>query len=184
MSNRRKAQIHQRGKGLPPSPSPSSSDSDSDSAASPSASDEESSANEDSTNSEANSDGESNSPSATITNIDRKVISALVAKLKACVTKVTGCDPQTYDEAISGPNGEEWMKVIINEMNALLKFGTLELCDQPPGKSAIDSKWVFKQKVNADGSLGKKKARLTARGDYQQEGWDYFKNLLFARLFD
>ena len=37
-----------------------------------------------------------------------------------------------------------------------------------------------RQKFNADGSPGKKKARLTARGDHQQEGRDFFKSLLFA----
>jgi len=65
-------------------------------------------------------------------------------------------------------------------MDSLLKFGMLKLCDLPPGKKAIDSKWVFKQKFNANRLLGKKKARLTTRRDHQQEGQDFFTSLLFA----
>jgi len=48
-----------------------------------------------------------------------------------------GTDPRTYKEAVSGPDGAAWIKVINTEMDSLLKFGTLELCDLPPGKKAI-----------------------------------------------
>ena len=43
----------------------------------------------------------------------------------------------------------------------------------PPGKTAIGSKWVFKTKINADGSINKHKARLVAQGYAQQHGIDY-----------
>ena len=42
----------------------------------------------------------------------------------------------------------------------------------PPGRREILSKWVFKTKVNADGSL-RYKARLVVRGFEQREGLDY-----------
>ena len=65
-------------------------------------------------------------------------------------------------------------------MNSLIQFGTLELCDLPPGKKAIDSKWVFKQKYDASGTKTTKKARLTARGVRQRPGIDFVEKLLFT----
>lgn len=35
------------------------------------------------------------------------------------------------------------------------------------------SKWVFKNKLNSDGSLAKRKARIMANGMWQHDGLDY-----------
>jgi len=50
------------------------------------------------------------------------------------------------------------------EIDALKLNHTLSEVDLPPGKKAISSKWVFKVKLNADGSLERYKARLVVRG--------------------
>ena len=44
---------------------------------------------------------------------------------------------------------------------------------RPKGKSVVTSKWIFKIKHAADGSVGKYKARFVARGFSQKEGIDY-----------
>lgn len=43
----------------------------------------------------------------------------------------------------------------------------------PLGKAAIGSKWFYKIKFNADGSIERYKVRLIAKGYIQEEGLDY-----------
>jgi hypothetical protein len=53
------------------------------------------------------------------------------------------------------------------------KNNTWELVDCPHGKDIIGVKWVYKTKLNPDGSIQKHKARLVAKGYSQQPGVDY-----------
>ena len=48
-----------------------------------------------------------------------------------------------------------------------------ELAYLPKGKKIIDSKWVYKQKVDIDGSVERYKAYLVAKGYSQQYGLDH-----------
>ena len=82
-------------------------------------------------------------------------------------------DPKTFREATTGPNSSNWMAAVNTEMSSLQRNGTWELVDLPPGKRTIGSKWVFKTKYNADGTIDKHKARLVAQGFTQKEGIDY-----------
>ena len=61
-----------------------------------------------------------------------------------------------------------------NELDALARNNTWTLVRLPPGKKAIGSKWVFKIKYNANGSIEQYKARLVAKGYNQTQGIDYF----------
>jgi hypothetical protein len=51
----------------------------------------------------------------------------------------------------------------------------------PPGAKVIASMWVFDIKHNADGSVGRHKGRLVAKGFAQRPGFDY--NETFAPTF-
>ena len=48
-----------------------------------------------------------------------------------------------------------------------------DLVELPSGRSAVGSKWVFKQKVDADGLVERHKARLVAQGCSQRFGLNY-----------
>jgi hypothetical protein len=59
------------------------------------------------------------------------------------------------------------------EIKMIMKNETWELVDRPQDKDTIGVKWVYKTKLNADGSIQKHKARLVAKGYSQQYGVDY-----------
>ncbi|KAL0296156.1 UNVERIFIED_CONTAM: putative mitochondrial protein [Sesamum radiatum] len=60
------------------------------------------------------------------------------------------------------------------ELLALENKETWAVVDLPPGKKPIGSKWVFKTKLNPNGSVEWYKARLVSKGYIQVEGVDYF----------
>ena len=62
----------------------------------------------------------------------------------------------------------QWMSNII-----LLWEIKWELVELPKDKVPIGSKWLFKSKLKADGSIEKIKERLVAKGYSQQEGIDF-----------
>ena len=51
--------------------------------------------------------------------------------------------PKTYKQAIEGPNREQWMKAMDDEMSSLLANETWELRKLPRGRKPIGSKWVY-----------------------------------------
>ncbi|VVT54861.1 uncharacterized protein SAPINGB_P004299 [Magnusiomyces paraingens] len=69
-------------------------------------------------------------------------------------------DPSSFEEAMSSEEAEFWLEACVIEMSSLKRNGTWELVDLPPGRKAINSKWVFKVKRKADGSIERYKARL------------------------
>lgn len=69
-------------------------------------------------------------------------------------------EPTTVHEALSGLYAEQWHKAMQQEINSLHKHDFWTLTELPEGRKVIGSKWVFKVKHNADGSVEKHKARL------------------------
>nr|KYP56109.1 Retrovirus-related Pol polyprotein from transposon TNT 1-94 [Cajanus cajan] len=59
------------------------------------------------------------------------------------------------------------------EIKMIEKNNTWDLVDCPHGKDIIGVKWVFKTKLNPDGTIQKHKARLVVKGYSQQPGVDY-----------
>ena len=82
-------------------------------------------------------------------------------------------EPRNVTEALSGPDKENWTKVMEEEMESMRSNQVWELVDLPKGRKAIGNKWVLKIKRKADGTIDKYKARLVAKGYTQQEGIDY-----------
>jgi hypothetical protein len=56
-----------------------------------------------------------------------------------------------------------WREAMEKEFLALQDNGTWNLVPLVPGMNLIDSKWVFKVKLHADGSIECYKARMVAK---------------------
>ena len=84
-------------------------------------------------------------------------------------------EPQTYGQAVKGPDAMKWNEAMLEEYNAHLANGTWTIVKLPPGQMIVASKWVYRIKHNADGSIERFKARLVAKGFSQRPGIDYFE---------
>ena len=83
-------------------------------------------------------------------------------------------DPQTLAEARSRSDWPKWREAMDREIATLQAAGTWIDVPRPSDKNVVGSKWVFRIKRKADGSIDKYKARLVARGFTQIYGVDYF----------
>ena len=82
-------------------------------------------------------------------------------------------EPQTYREATKSPDAERWNKAMMEEYNSLNEHGTWEVVPRPENRRVVSSKWVYRVKYDANGTISRYKARLVARGFNQVHGVDY-----------
>ncbi|KAF1313360.1 Copia protein, partial [Globisporangium splendens] len=82
-------------------------------------------------------------------------------------------EPTSFQEAVSGPEQVHWRNAIRAGLKSMRLRGVYRAAKLPTGQRAIGTKWVFKIKRNADGSINKYKARLVAKGFKQKYGVDY-----------
>jgi transposase InsO family protein len=83
-------------------------------------------------------------------------------------------DPKSLTQARSRSDWAQWQDAMDREIATLEKAGTWITVSRPANKNIVGSKWVFRIKRNADGSIEKYKARLVAQGFTQKFGVDYF----------
>ena len=76
-------------------------------------------------------------------------------------------------EALRSPQAKLWQDAMEAEYDSLMKNGVFKLVKLPNGRDVLDNKWVFKIKLNSDGSIQQYKARLVARGLSQQPDVDF-----------
>ncbi|KAJ9529329.1 hypothetical protein QJQ45_008010 [Haematococcus lacustris] len=81
--------------------------------------------------------------------------------------------PATIQEALAGPQSEQWSLAADEEMQSLLSYGTWELVELPEGCRPLDNRWVFSVKRDGRGSIVRFKARLVVKGFLQREGIDF-----------
>lgn len=88
-------------------------------------------------------------------------------------TQSTSDEPQSMQEALSGPDVKEWRKAMKEELESHSKNGTWELVELPAGRTAVGCRWIFKIKRGASNEIVKHKARLVAQGFSQKYGDDF-----------
>ncbi|KAG3199368.1 hypothetical protein PC129_g24129 [Phytophthora cactorum] len=86
------------------------------------------------------------------------------ASANAVEATVDLSEPSTFQEAVNGPDQVHWRKAIHAELKSMRLRGVFRAAKLPNGQRAIGTKWVFKIKRKADGSIEKYKARLVAKG--------------------
>ena len=100
----------------------------------------------------------------------------VAAQLQAVTQELKFADhaPRTYAEARQSAEWPHWQLAIQAEEKSLRDKGVFKLVDQlPKSLKALDCKWVFAYKRDADGKVVKYKGRLVARGFMQREGIDF-----------
>ena len=88
----------------------------------------------------------------------------------AMATSILDSKPSSYEEAASQ---QFWREAMQEEYSSIMKNDVWEVVPRPEGKSVVTSRWLYKVKHAADGSIEKFKARFVARGFSQVEGVDY-----------
>ncbi|KAK2356045.1 putative mitochondrial protein [Trifolium repens] len=83
---------------------------------------------------------------------------------------ISQIEPKTIDEAIVD---ESWIEAMEEELMQFERNEVWNLVPTPPNHSIIDTRWVFRNKLDENGKVIRNKARLVAQGYNQQEGIDY-----------
>jgi len=78
--------------------------------------------------------------------------------------------PSSVRGALRDP---EWLAAMQAEFDALQANGTWTLVPRPPNANVISGKWLFKNKLNPDDTLERRKARWVMRGFSQRPGLDF-----------
>src|ERR1700678_2272948 len=86
----------------------------------------------------------------------------------------------TLDEALRGPNTQEWLKALDYEISQLEKLGTWVVEDLPAGQTAIPCTGLTRVKRGPDGEVQSYKVRIVAGGHRQVEGVNYTKTFSAA----
>jgi hypothetical protein len=75
-----------------------------------------------------------------------------------------------YEEASSQP---VWRDDMMEEYQSIMKNDVWDIVLRPERKSVVTSKWIYKIKHTANGSIEKHKMIFVARGFSRVEGIDY-----------
>lgn len=82
------------------------------------------------------------------------------------------CDPKMFESAVKD---SIWRKEMDDEIEAIKRKNTWQLCDLLKGHKTIGVKWVYKIKLKENVEVDKYKARLVAKGYKQEYGVNYIK---------
>lgn len=86
------------------------------------------------------------------------------------MSKLIEYEPSTFEEETKH---QEWKNAMNGEYQYIMTNGVWEIVPRPANKSVVTSKWLYKIKRAADGSINKFKARFVDRGFSQEEVIDY-----------
>ena len=88
----------------------------------------------------------------------------------ATMSTIVKSKPCTFEEDVKH---QVWKDAMNKEYDSIMKNDVWDVVPRPKGKFFVTSKWLYKIKHGANGSVEKFKARFVARGFSQREGVDY-----------
>jgi len=83
--------------------------------------------------------------------------------------------PRSYKEAMRSSEADQWKKATDDEYTAIVNNNTYRLVPLPKDRKSVTTKWIYKIKYNADGTVDCYKACWVARDFTQCKGIDYFE---------
>ena len=113
-----------------------------------------------------------------------RLASAFITLGIAEMETIDESEPLTYKAALQSPQARQWKEARRHEWQALVENHTFDIVPGTIGNTIhkpmadiaveepIGCKWIYKKKVNPDGST-RYKARLVIKGYEQKEGIDY-----------
>ena len=72
-------------------------------------------------------------------------------------------EPTNCEEAMVSPDSAKWLEAMKSEMGSMYENKVWTLVDLPDDRQAIEIKWIFKRKIDADNSVTIYKARIVAK---------------------
>ena len=85
-------------------------------------------------------------------------------------------EPMNYEKAMISPDSAKWLEAMKSEMGSMYENKVWTLVYLPDDRQAIENKWIFKKKTDADGNVTVTKLELL------QKVFDKFKDLTMMRL--
>ena len=72
--------------------------------------------------------------------------------------------PTNYEEAMVSPDSAKWLEAMKSEIGSMYENKVWTLVDLPDVRQAIEIKWIFKRKTDADSSVTSTKLELSQKG--------------------
>jgi hypothetical protein len=88
----------------------------------------------------------------------------------ALMSNISDVEPSSFEEE---DKLQVWKDAMLEEYKSIIKNNVWDIMPRPKDKSVVSSKWIYKIKHAADGSVENFKAIFVARGFTQKEGIDY-----------
>ena len=82
-------------------------------------------------------------------------------------------EPTNYEQAMMSPDSDKWLEAMKSKIGSMYENKVWTLVDLPDDRQAIENKWIFKRKTDANGNVTIYKARLVPKGFRQVQGVDY-----------
>ena len=70
----------------------------------------------------------------------------------------------TIESQMVSPGSAKWLEAMKSKMGSMYENKVWTLVDLPDDRQAVENKWIFKRKMDADSSVTIYKARLVKKG--------------------